>query len=60
MIKFRDSLEFERCIDVSKSHNEKYINFTVYVPSKGVTGNTMQIPREAFKRLIELMQQVDG
>jgi len=58
VIRFKDSLDIERCIDVSTSFNKRYINFTVYVPSKSVTGNTMQIPISVLEQLIELMQQV--
>lgn len=59
MIEFEDSFGFRRCIDISKSFNDKYINFTVYVPSKGVTGNSMQIPLEAARQLVELIIQVE-
>lgn len=57
MIRFKDSMDFERCIDISKSTNGKFINFTVYVPSKGVTGNTMQISLAAAKELAILLEE---
>lgn len=60
MISFKDSLGFERVIDVNRSYNKNYINFTTYVPSKNVAGYTIQIPIAAFKELVEFMKKVES
>lgn len=59
MIRFKDSIDCERYIEFSPSFNKRYVNLTIYVPSKSATGNTLQMPVVAFKELIKLMQELD-
>jgi len=53
MIEFKDSFGFERGIDFNLSMCGKYINLTIYTPSKSNYGNTLQINLAAFRGIVK-------
>jgi len=52
MIEFQDNFGINRAIDFNLSFCGKFINMTLYAPSKGSYGNALQIPMWAFNKLI--------
>lgn len=60
MIAFKDSIGCERHIEFSRSFNKSYVNLTIYTPSRGATGNTLQMSIGAFRELIELMNELNA
>lgn len=64
MIEFKDSFGFERGIDFNLSMCGKFVNLTIYTPSKSNYGNTLQINIAAFRRLVDdvnkLERLIDG
>lgn len=60
MIEFKDSFGFERGIDFNLSMYGKFVNMTIYTPSKSNYGNTLQINIAAFRRLVEDVNKLEG
>lgn len=52
MIEFKDSFGVERGVDFNLSFCGKFVNLTLYAPSKGNFGNTLQLPKTAFYELV--------
>ena len=53
MIEFKDSFGIERAIDINVSFCGKYINITTYTPLKTNSGNTFQMPLNAFDNFVK-------
>lgn len=63
MIQFKDNFGIERGIDFNLSFCGKFVNLTLYAPSKGSFGSALQLPKAAFSELvgqvIKLQQEIN-
>lgn len=63
MIQFKDNFGIERGIDFNLSFCGKFVNLTLYAPSKRSFGSALQLPKAAFSELvgqvIKLQQEIN-
>lgn len=58
MIQFRDSFGIDRGIDFNLSFCGRYVNLTLFAPAKSNYGNVLQIPIDAFIKVISQIDQL--
>lgn len=58
MIEWIDSFGIKRAIEFTESHCGKYINLTLYAPTKHTSGSTVQIPKDVFNELVKQLEEV--